>query len=91
MHKLRYGIVGGGFVAAFHMRAFCQVRGIEVTGIVTGAPADKLIAFANEHGIGEPRLYSSVKEMIPNVDVIALFGKHYKEREVRCGFCREAG
>jgi len=82
MHNLRYGIVGGGFVAAFHMRAFCQVRGIEVTGIVTGAPADKLIAFAIEHGIGQPRLYSSVKEMIPHVDVIALFGKHYKRTEV---------
>ncbi len=36
------------------MRAFGQVRGIEVTGIVTGAPADKLIAFANDHGIGQP-------------------------------------
>ena len=50
MHNLRYGIVGGGFVAAFHMRAFCQVRGIEVTGIVTGAPVDKLIAFAKHWG-----------------------------------------
>jgi ornithine cyclodeaminase/alanine dehydrogenase-like protein (mu-crystallin family) len=28
MQNLRYGIVGGGFVAAFHLRAFCQVRGI---------------------------------------------------------------
>ncbi len=82
MRNLRYGIVGGGFVAAFHMRAFCQVRGIEVTGIVTGAPTDKLIAFANDHGIGQPRLYNSVTEMIPHVDVIALFGKHYKRTEV---------
>jgi len=37
MHRLRYGIVGAGFVAALHVRAFCRVHGTEVTGIVTDA------------------------------------------------------
>lgn len=78
MERLRYGIVGGGFVASFHLRAFCQIRGIEVAGIATGAPPEKLIAFAREHGLGEARHYRSVREMAAHVDVVALFGKHHK-------------
>jgi len=80
MKQLRYGIIGGGFVAAFHMRAMCQMRGIEVAGIFTRVPTERkneLVAYAREHELGEAQIYSSIKEMVPNVDVVAIFGNNY--------------
>ena len=82
MTVLRYGIIGGGFVAAFHMRAMCQLRGIEIGGILTNAPVDKLLEFARSNQLGDAKQYHSVTEMTQDVDVICLFGKHYKRVEV---------
>ena len=46
MTTLRYGIVGGGFVAAFQLRAMAQVRGLEVVGFVSKDPVDHLVPHA---------------------------------------------
>jgi len=80
MTGLRYGIIGGGFVAEFHMRAMCQLRGIEITGIYTRAPEERrnrLLAFARDNELGAPRLFASVREMAKSVDVVAIFGNNY--------------
>jgi predicted dehydrogenase len=73
MKPLRYGMVGGGFVAAFHCRALVEVRGVEVAGFVSKDPVDKLVAFVKEQGLGEPRVFSSIRQMAPEVDVIGIF------------------
>ena len=82
MQTLRYGIVGGGFVARFHCRALAQVRGIEVVGFVSKDPLDELLAFARSLGLGEPRAFGSIREMAPHCDVIAIFAPNFARVEV---------
>lgn len=77
MQTLRYGIIGGGFITAFHLKALEQVRGVEVAGLVSRRPPEKLAAYVREHGLGEGRVFASVKEMIPHVDVVAIFSPNF--------------
>ena len=70
---LRYGIVGAGFVSAFHLRALEGVRGVEVAGITSRTPPLELAASARSRGLGEAVVYASVSEMLPHVDVVAVF------------------
>jgi predicted dehydrogenase len=77
MKKLRYGIVGGGFIAGFQLRALCEVPGIEVVGFVSKDPVDHLIRFATVNGLGEPKAFSSVTEMAKHVDVVAIWAPNF--------------
>lgn len=74
---LRYGIIGGGFITGFQLRALEQVRGVEVAGLVSRTPPEALANYAREHGLGEARVFGSIKEMVPHVDVAALFGPNF--------------
>jgi predicted dehydrogenase len=73
METLRYGIVGSGFVAQFHLRALESVRGVEVGGLTSRAPPNELATSVRERGLGEARVFESVREMAQNVDVVAIF------------------
>jgi len=73
MKALRYGIVGGGFVTAFHLRALRQVRGVEVAGLVSRRPPESLAEEVQRQGLGEGHIFGSVREMVPHVDVVAIF------------------
>ncbi|NLX99823.1 MAG: Gfo/Idh/MocA family oxidoreductase [Rhodopirellula sp.] len=77
MQPLRYGIVGGGFQTTFQLRALEQVRGVEVAGLVSRRPPEKLAAYVRERGLGNGRIIPSVREMAANVDVIAIFAPNY--------------
>jgi predicted dehydrogenase len=77
MPALRYGIVGGGFITGFQLRALCGVRGIEVAGLVSRRPPTQLAEFVRREGLGEGRIFDSIKEMAPHVDVIALFAPNF--------------
>jgi len=72
METLRYGIVGSGFVAQFHLRALEGVRGVEVAGLTSRTPPHELAASARARGLGEARVFESVREMVGNVDVVAV-------------------
>ena len=52
METLRYGIVGSGFVAQFHLRALESVRGVEVAGLTSRTPPHELAASVRERGLG---------------------------------------
>jgi len=82
MKPLRYGIVGGGFVAAFQCRALSEVRGVEVAGFVSKDPVDHLLAYVKDQGLGEARAFGSIKEMVPEVDVVAIFCPNFVRVEV---------
>ena len=73
METLRYGIVGSGFVAQFHLRALESVRGVEVAGLTSRTPPHALAASARARGLGEARVFESVRELAANVDVVAIF------------------
>lgn len=74
---LRYGIVGGGFISGFQLRALTAIRGIEVAGLVSRRPPTQLADYVRSHGLGEGKVYSSIREMVPHVDVIALFAPNF--------------
>ncbi len=78
---LKYGIVGGGFITAFQLRALAQVRGVEVAGLVSRRPPEKLAQQVRESGLGEGRIFESVEEMVPHVDVVALFAPNFTRVE----------
>jgi predicted dehydrogenase len=82
MKPLRYGIIGGGFVAAFQCRALAEVRGVEVAGFVSKDPVDHLLAYVKQHGLGEARAFASVIEMAPEVDVLAIFCPNFVRVEI---------
>jgi predicted dehydrogenase len=82
MKALRYGIVGGGFISAFQLRALRQVRGVEVAGLVSRRPPEHLAAYVREHGLGEGRVFGSIREMAPHVDVIAIFAPNFARVEM---------
>jgi len=79
--NLRYGIVGGGFLPGFMLRALTQVRGVEVAGLVSRRPPEALATFAREHGLGPARVFGSIAELVPHVDVVAFFGPNFTRVE----------
>jgi predicted dehydrogenase len=82
MKPMRYGIVGGGFISAFQLRALRQVRGMDVVGLVSRRAPEKLAAYVREHGLGEGRIFGSIKDMAPHVDVIAIFAPNFARVEM---------
>ncbi len=74
---LKYGFVGAGFVAKFHLAAIRQVRGIELAGVTALAGGPELAAMAGAWGLGETVVYDSIAEMAKHVDVIAVFAPNY--------------
>jgi predicted dehydrogenase len=72
MSVLKYGIVGGGFITAFQLRGLQGVRGVEVAGLVSRTPPTELAAEVRRLGLGEGRVFASVREMIPHVDVVVI-------------------
>jgi predicted dehydrogenase len=81
MTALRYGIVGGGFITEFQLRALAQVRGVEVAGLVSRTPPERLGTMVREMGLGAGKVYDSVSEMIPHVDVVAIFSPNFARIE----------
>ncbi len=77
MKTLRYGIVGGGFVSAFHLRALRQVRHVEVAGLFSRTRPEHLARRVRDEGLGEGVIYNSIREMIPHVDVVAIFAPNF--------------
>ncbi len=74
---LRYGIIGGGFITEFQLRALTSVRGVEVAGLVSRSASAKLAAFVRKHELGAGVVYPSIADMAGNVDVIAFFGPNF--------------
>jgi predicted dehydrogenase len=72
MESLRYGIIGGGFVAGFHLRALESVRGVEVAGITARTPPHALAESARARGLGDARVFTSVRELAHDVDVVLI-------------------
>jgi predicted dehydrogenase len=74
---LRYGIVGAGFVAGFHLRALEGVRGVEVAGLTSRTRPDVLAESVRRRGLGECRVFDSVREMAHHVDVVAICNPNF--------------
>jgi predicted dehydrogenase len=74
---LRYGFVGAGFIAKFHLAALRQLRGIEIAGVTALKGGPELAAMARDWGVGETVVYESIAEMAKHVDVIAVLAPNF--------------
>ncbi|MDW8052472.1 MAG: Gfo/Idh/MocA family oxidoreductase, partial [Armatimonadota bacterium] len=78
---LRVGFVGSGFVARFHAQAFASVRNSQITAIATRntKTGEELAAFCESLGVGTPRVYTDVREMVrdPEVDAVWFLAPNY--------------
>ena len=53
------------------------VRGIDVAGLTSRTPPHALAASVRDRGLGEARVFESVREMAHHVDVIAIFSPNF--------------
>lgn len=66
--KVRVGIVGAGYAAAFHYEAYLRVTGVEVEVVgVTSLTKESRERFAASRGI---RAFDSLEEMLEEVDLV---------------------
>jgi predicted dehydrogenase len=68
-------MIGGGFVAQFHIRSWIAVRDADINGVVakTTDEAHEAAALIRNTKIGEGKVYKSVTEMIASPDIDALW------------------
>lgn len=74
---IRLGIIGGGFVAGFHVRANESVRGLEIAGLTSRTPPTGIASEVQAKGLGDGVIYESIEEMVKNVDVVAIFNPNF--------------
>jgi predicted dehydrogenase len=77
MSALKYGFVGAGFVANFHLAALRQLRGIKVVGVTAPTGAAELAAKSRAWGTGDTVVYTTIAEMAKQVDVIAVYAPNF--------------
>ena len=73
--RLGIGFVGSGFNARFHVQSFTGVRDADVRGVWSPneANAASTAALAREHDVGEARPYKSIRDMIADPAINALW------------------
>ena len=84
--RLGIGIVGAGFVAGFHLRAFVGVRNADVLGVASRSKdrAEKAAGLARTLGVGEAKAYTSITAMVkaPEIDAIWICSPNFSRVEV---------
>jgi predicted dehydrogenase len=73
--RLGIGFVGSGFNARFHIQSFTGVRDADVRGVWSPneANAASSAALAREHDVGEARPYKSIRDMVSDPAIQALW------------------
>ena len=73
--RLGIGIIGSGFNAQFHLRAFQQVRDCDVLGVWSpnARNAMSTAALARQLDVGEAKPYRSIAAMVADPDIHALW------------------
>ncbi|MBI9016267.1 MAG: Gfo/Idh/MocA family oxidoreductase [Phycisphaerae bacterium] len=81
METLKVGFIGSGFIARFLATAFQHVRGIELVGVLKRSTSEDISAFARQIGVGECKVYSTIKELCQNCDTVAILSPNYARLE----------
>src|SRR5215210_4560515 len=73
--RLGIGFVGSGFNARFHIQAFTGVRDADVLGVWSPNPknAAATAALARDLDVGDAKAYSSIREMVADPRIEALW------------------
>lgn len=72
MERIRVGIVGTGFIAHHHMRAYARVYGVRAEVVAACSRGEGARAFAEKYGI--PKVFHDYTEMLadPDIDLVDL-------------------
>jgi predicted dehydrogenase len=83
--RLGVGLVGSGFNAGFHLRAFRAVRDADLRGVWSPNPtnASAAAARARAFDLGETKAYGSISEMVadPGIDALWIAGPNHRRVE----------
>src|SRR5438034_5693285 len=83
--RLGIGIIGSGFNARFHLKAFVGVRDADIRGIWSPNANNRAEAANLAHAleVGEPKLYRSISEMVadPAIEAIWVCGPNHTRLE----------
>jgi len=83
--RLGIGIIGSGFNARFHLKAFVGVRDADIRGIWSPNANNSADAANLAHSleVGEPKLYASIGDMVadPGIDAVWLCGPNHTRVE----------
>jgi predicted dehydrogenase len=73
--RLRVGLIGAGFIARFHVRAFLSVRHVVIAGVVnpTMARAEALAKEINALELGPCAAFPSIEAMLTSGEVDAVW------------------
>ena len=85
MGKIGIGFIGSGFVAGFHAAGFTGVRGAEINAIYNyrEESANRLSSKVKALGVGEPKVYTDLHEMLadPSVEAVWMLNPNFKRVE----------
>jgi predicted dehydrogenase len=79
---LKIGMIGAGFVAGFHERSLCSVRGVELTGVCAPEGAKALAERARQDGLGNTQVFKNVADLCAAVDVACIFVPNFVHLEI---------
>jgi predicted dehydrogenase len=72
--RIGIGVVGGGFIARFHLRSWVGVRDADILGVVgKDGTAEEAASLARELNVGEARSYPTITDMIADPSIHALW------------------
>jgi predicted dehydrogenase len=84
--RLGVGIIGGGFIARFHIRSWVGVRDADILGIFDPAEkrAGEAAALARKLKVGDAKKYKSITDMVcdPAIDALWIGAPNYTRVEV---------
>lgn len=84
--RLGIGMVGGGFVARFHVRSWVGVRDADILGVVTrrSSTAEEVASLSRKLGVGDPKVFRSVSDMVadPNIDALWICAPNFTRVEI---------
>jgi len=83
---LGIGIIGGGFIARFHIRSWVGIRDADILGIFDPDEkrAGEAVALARKLKVGQAKPYKSITDMIadPAIDALWIGAPNYTRVEV---------
>ena len=83
--RLGVGIIGGGFIANFHLQSWVSVRDADILGVVsrTKEKAEETAALARKLNVGEAKAYKSITDMVadPAIDALWICAPNYTRIE----------
>jgi predicted dehydrogenase len=84
--KLGVGIIGGGFNARFHIRAWVGVRNADILGVFDPdrKRAEEAAGIARRLEVGETKTYKSITDMVadPGIDALWISAPNFTRIEV---------